>query len=89
MLGQLSTRKWHYCAIFAKSVRFGRECKQSTLLIKQTFYLQKFEAPKSYFWYTILTTQKIKVHIYFFAFFNIPVPVLCVTLWEMGSLRVL
>ena len=29
LVGQLSTRKWHYCAVFVKSVRFGRECKQS------------------------------------------------------------
>ena len=30
ILGQLSTGNWHYCAVFVKSVRFGRECKQST-----------------------------------------------------------
>ena len=27
--GQLSTWKWKYCAVSVKSVRFGRECKQS------------------------------------------------------------
>ena len=29
LVGQLSTWKWHYCAVSVKSVRFGRECKQS------------------------------------------------------------
>ena len=29
LVGQLSTWKWHYCALSVKSVRFGRECKQS------------------------------------------------------------
>ena len=29
LVGQLRPRKWHYCAVYVKSVRFGRECKQS------------------------------------------------------------
>ena len=29
VVGQLRPWKWHYCAVSVKSVRFGRECKQS------------------------------------------------------------
>ena len=29
IVGQLRPWKWHYCAVSVKSVRFGRECKQS------------------------------------------------------------
>ena len=29
IVGQLRPQKWHYCAVSVKSVRFGRECKQS------------------------------------------------------------
>ena len=29
VVGQLRPQKWYYCAVSVKSVRFGRECKQS------------------------------------------------------------
>ena len=32
-LGQLSTGNWHYCAVLVKSVRFGKECKQSISIL--------------------------------------------------------
>ena len=34
IVGQLSTWKWHCCAVSVKSVRFGRECKQSNIFLK-------------------------------------------------------
>ena len=33
LLEQLTTRNWHYCAVFIKSVRFSRVCKQSIINI--------------------------------------------------------